>query len=119
MLSAKTKAPRQLPVRPPGPEQVVSDYLAAFYTGDFDTARRLVADDFAFSGPFVQVDGADAFMASAEPPRRIVRGVRTVRQCHDGDHVSTLYEMNLEQHAHGPLALFERVAVGVYRLRRS
>lgn len=78
------------------PDQIVDQYLDAFYRGDFETARTLLADDLSFTGPFVQVDGADRFVASAEGLRRIVRGHRTVRRWHDGDEVSTLYEMKLE-----------------------
>ncbi len=60
--------------------EVVDRYLAAFYSGDFDAARNLVTDDLSFRGPFVQVEGADAFFASAQPLRQIVQGHRTVRQ---------------------------------------
>ncbi len=76
--------------------QVVDQYLSAFYRGDFDVARDLVADDLSFRGPFVQVEGADAFFASAQPLCQIVKGHRTVRQWRDGDEVSTLYVMDLE-----------------------
>jgi ketosteroid isomerase-like protein len=75
--------------------QVVRDYLDAFYGGDFETVRALLADDLAFRGPFVEVNDADAFLASAEPLRAIVRGHRLIKQWQDNDQVSTLYEMNL------------------------
>lgn len=78
------------------PARIVDRYLAAFYRGDFDAAHELVSDGLSFRGPFVQVDGADAFFASAQPLRQIVKGHRTVRQWRDGDEVSTLYEMHLE-----------------------
>jgi hypothetical protein len=35
--------------------------LTAFYTGDFGRARDLVAETFAFRGPFLQAEGRDAF----------------------------------------------------------
>ena len=76
--------------------RVVSAYLDALYAGDFENARRLVADDLSFSGPFIQVDRADAFFASAKPLRQFVRGHRTIKQWENGNEVSTLYEMNLE-----------------------
>ena len=76
--------------------QVVRDYLAAFYGGDFETARELLADDLTFRGPFVEVDSADAFLASAQPLRPILKGHRLVKQWQDDDQVSTLYEMSLE-----------------------
>ena len=76
--------------------EVVEQYLDAFYRGDFESAQALLADDLSFKGPFVEVDGGDQFLASAEGLRRIVKGHRTVRQWHDGEEISTLYEMKLE-----------------------
>jgi hypothetical protein len=78
------------------PAHTVRDYLDAFYSGDYDTARHLLADDLAFRGPFVEVNDADAFLASAQPLRAIVRGHRLIRQWQDDDQVSTLYQMNIE-----------------------
>jgi ketosteroid isomerase-like protein len=78
------------------PRDIVGAYLDAFYNGAFDRARRLLADELVFTGPFVQVTGADAFLVSAEGLRAIVRGHRTIKQISDGDQVSTLYEMHLE-----------------------
>lgn len=76
--------------------EVVDQYLDAFYRGDFETARALLADDLSFNGPFVQVEGADQFIASADGLRRIVRGHRTLRQWRHGEEISTLYEMKIE-----------------------
>jgi hypothetical protein len=78
------------------PNVVVDRYLDSFYRGDFDTARTLLSNDLSFKGPFVQVDGADRFVASADGLRQIVRGHRTLRQWQDGNEVSTLYQMQLE-----------------------
>ena len=78
------------------PAQVAGDFLAAFYTGDFTQARELVTDDFAFRGPFLQVDGGDAFFSGAQGLKNVVRGHRTVRQWEDGLDVLTLYEVKLE-----------------------
>ena len=78
------------------PARVVRDYLDAFYGGDFEAARELLADDVTFRGPFVEVDNAEAFLASAQPLRSIVSGHRLIKQWQDNDQVSTLYEMNLE-----------------------
>jgi hypothetical protein len=76
--------------------EIVDRYLDAFYRGDFDTARTLLSDDLSFKGPFIQVDGADRFFASADGLRQIVRGHRTVRQWQDDNELSTLYQMELE-----------------------
>lgn len=76
--------------------EVVDLYLDAFYRADFETARALLADDLSFEGPFIQVQGADRFIASADGLRHIIRGHSTVRQWQDGEEISTLYEMKLE-----------------------
>jgi predicted SnoaL-like aldol condensation-catalyzing enzyme len=78
------------------PMQVVDRYLQAFYRGEFETARRLVADGVTFNGPFVQAERADEFFASAKPLRQIVEGHRVVRQWEDGDDVLMMYEMQLK-----------------------
>jgi SnoaL-like domain len=73
---------------------VVNQYLTSFYSGDFETAKSVVADDFSFRGPFLQVDGKEQFFAGAEGLRQIVRGHRLLRQWVDGDDVSTTYEVD-------------------------
>jgi predicted SnoaL-like aldol condensation-catalyzing enzyme len=78
------------------PATVVTDYLSAFYTGDFERARVLVTDDFSFRGPFVQVTGQEAFFASAAGLRPIVRGHRLVRQWRDGPEVCSIYDVEFE-----------------------
>ena len=35
------------------PAQIAEEYLTASYTGDFGRARDLVAETFAFRGPFL------------------------------------------------------------------
>lgn len=84
---------------PGSPARIVSGYLEAFYRGNFPAARRLIAEDFAFRGPFLQVEGAEEFFAGAEGLRRIVRGHRPIRQWVNGAEVSTLYEVQLETSA--------------------
>ena len=76
--------------------QVVNGYLSAFYRGDFETAAELLADDFSFEGPFVKVDGKDAFLASAQGLRGIVRGHRLLRSWHDGDEICSIFELDVE-----------------------
>jgi hypothetical protein len=76
--------------------QVVSAYLAAFYAGDFVKARSLVAVDFSFRGPFLQVEGRDAFFDGAAGLLPIVRGHRVLRQWADGNDVCSVYEIALE-----------------------
>ncbi len=81
--------------REPEPVSVVGQYLGAFYSGDFERARTVVAESFSFQGPFLKVDGKDAFFAGAEGLRHVVAGHRLVRQWQDGNEVSSLYEVEL------------------------
>ena len=76
--------------------QAVSAYLAAFYSADFLKARALVAADYAFRGPFLQVESRDAFFDGAAGLLAIVRGHRVLRQWADGNDVCSVYEVNLE-----------------------
>jgi ketosteroid isomerase-like protein len=75
--------------------EIVRAYLIAFYAGDFDGAQALVADDFAFDGPFVSVTGKEAFFAGAEGLRSITRGHRLLRHWEDAGEVCSIYEVDL------------------------
>jgi hypothetical protein len=78
------------------PGQVVVDYLNAFWSGDMLAAQSLVAEEFSFEGPFLQVEDKDAFFASAAGLIPIVRGYRMMHQWEDGENVCTFYEFNVE-----------------------
>lgn len=82
--------------RHPAPAEAVNAYLAAFCTGDFEAVRPLLAEDFAFHGPFVQVRGREPFLGSAAGLKPIVRGHRLRQQWADGDEVCSWYELSLE-----------------------
>jgi hypothetical protein len=75
--------------------RVVNQYLEAFWSGDFDTARTLVADAFSFQGPFLQTDDKRAFFAGSSGLLPIMRGYRLLRQWEDGDEVCSVYEFNV------------------------
>lgn len=77
------------------PSRVVNQYLEAFWSGDFDTARTLVADAFSFQGPFLQTDDKQAFFAGSSGLLPIMRGYRLLRQWEDGDKVCSVYEFNV------------------------
>ncbi|MGH3304266.1 MAG: nuclear transport factor 2 family protein [Streptosporangiaceae bacterium] len=81
---------------PVSASHVVDQYLTAVYSGNFDQARPVVADGFSFQGPFLQVDGKEAFFEGAEGLKPIVRGHRLLRQWADGEEVCSWYEVNLE-----------------------
>lgn len=78
------------------PSLIVSAYLSAFYSGDFDRARTVVDDMFTFEGPFLKTSGKDPFFKGAEGLRTIVNGQRTLRQWIDGNEVCTLHTVTLE-----------------------
>jgi hypothetical protein len=75
---------------------LVNEYLNAFYSGDFDTAKALVADDFHFKGPFVEAANKEAYFSSAGRLAPIVRGHRLLRQWETGEDVCSWYEVKLE-----------------------
>ncbi len=77
-------------------DQPVDIYLEAFYTGDFNQARSVVAEDFRFDGPFLQVAGRNAFFASAEGLRPIVHGHSLLRRWVDGPEICSLYDVQLQ-----------------------
>lgn len=77
------------------PAQIFTDYLTAFTSGDLDTARSLVADDFTFDGPMMQVSGKEAFFAGAGQLAPVVRGFKMLRQFEDGDEVCSIYEFRV------------------------
>lgn len=76
--------------------ETVSEYLHAFYSGDFDKAKALVADDFHFKGPFVEATDKETFFKSAAPLAQIVKGHRLLRQWTDGGEVCSIFDVNLE-----------------------
>lgn len=92
-------SPQAVPTQPEGghptPAEAASAYLAAFYAGDFGHVRTLLAEDFTFTGPFVQVRGRDPFLDSAAGLKPIVRGHRLLRQWVDGGEVCSWYEVDL------------------------
>lgn len=80
----------------PTAEAIVNSYLDAFYAGRLDVAGPVLAADFAFAGPFVQVRGREAFLASAAPLSRAVRGHSLVRQWSQGGEVCSIFDLRLQ-----------------------
>ncbi len=96
---------------------VVNEYLTAFYAGEHEAARRLVSEDFAFRGPFLEVAGAKAFFDGAAGLRTMVRGHRPLGQWQRGRDVSTLYEVELKTPtAAGSVLMSERNLVSEGRV---
>lgn len=78
------------------PSKIVDTYLRAFYSGDFEAARAVVADEFSFQGPFLQIEGKDGFFDGAEGLRRIVTGHRLLRRWQDGPDVCSWYDVEIK-----------------------
>ena len=75
---------------------VVNGYLDCFTGGDFEGARRWMADDFAFRGPFATYEAREPFFVGADGLRPILRGHRLRQQWEEGGDVCSFYELHLE-----------------------
>src|SRR5258708_16505377 len=99
-MNSRPDGPQAAPAHPesghPAPAEVASAFLPAFYTADFEAARALLAEDFSFSGPFVQVRGRDPFLDRAAGLKPIVRGHRLLLQWADSDEICSWYDLNLQ-----------------------
>jgi len=76
--------------------QIDEQYLRAFCSGDFDSAKVLVAEDFSFEGPTRKVPGRDAFFEGAAPLQPFLRGLRLLRRWADGDESCWIYDLDIE-----------------------
>ena len=81
------------------PATLVNRYLTAFYSGDFSTARELVADGFHFKGPFVEASNKEAYFSSAARLAPVVKGPKLLRQWQEGSEVCSIYDVILETSA--------------------
>jgi hypothetical protein len=99
-MSTRPESPQVTPAHwefgQPAPAEVVNAYLTAFYTADFESARPLLAEDFSFHGPFVQLRGRDPFLDSAAGLKPIVRGHRLLRQWAGGGEICSWYDVDLQ-----------------------
>jgi ketosteroid isomerase-like protein len=75
--------------------QIARDFLSSFYSGDRPAARALLAASFDFTGPFVALRGADAFLESAGPLLALTTGHAVIRSWCDGDDVCVIHEVTL------------------------
>ena len=74
-------------------DAVVAQYFAAFRSGDFATARRLLKDDLSFNGPIDTFNNADDLIKSLSGLAPIVKGIQNEKVVADGDDVATFYDM--------------------------
>jgi hypothetical protein len=93
----------------PGPDE---RYLRAFCSGDFESAKPLVAEDFSFEGPTRRVQGRDAFFEGAAPLRPFLRGLRLLKRWDDGYDSCWIYDLDIETPvASGSLTIADWVTV--------
>ena len=76
--------------------EVFNNYLSAFGSNDMERARALVADDFSFDGPMLQVQGKDAFFEAMSGLPSIMKGHKILKQFEDGDEVCSIYDFEIE-----------------------
>ena len=74
--------------------EIVGRYKEAFGSGDVQTARSLLADDFHFEGPFETFDNPDDYLQSLARLAPIVEGVDVKKVLADGDDVVTIYDLH-------------------------
>lgn len=102
------------------PATLVNQYLAAFYSGDFPTARGLLADDFHFKGPFVEATNKEIYFAAAARLAPVVKGHQLLQQWEQGNEVCSIYDVNLETPAgKGSVIMSEWHTIDKHQLRSA
>jgi hypothetical protein len=69
------------------------DFIQLIATGEFETAKALLHDEFTFEGPFDTFDRPEPYFAALEQLHGIVAGVQIHRVFHEGDDVCVLYDL--------------------------
>jgi hypothetical protein len=77
----------------PNTRTIAEEFFAAWTTGDFDTARRLLHDDVSFQGPIDAFDNAEAYLAALRGLSQIVNGAEQQHVFVDGDDVCVIYDL--------------------------
>jgi hypothetical protein len=72
---------------------VITRYQEALGKRDFDTARRLLADDLRVQGPFESFERADGYVAAIQKLFGIVTSIEIHHVSADGDQGVALYDM--------------------------
>jgi len=72
--------------------QLIETYHKAWTSGDFDTARRCLADDLDFRGSIDAFHRADDFIGALKGFQGMLRGVTLLNGLFDGDGAALLYD---------------------------
>jgi limonene-1,2-epoxide hydrolase len=98
-------------------KDVVDRYNKALGAKDFESARRLLADDLRFQGPIDQFDRADNYITAITRLHGMVRGIEHEATIADGDDVAVFYVLDTPI-AKAPVAEWYSVRSGkITRLR--
>lgn len=74
-------------------QEVVEKFLAGFNDpSKIQESLALLADDYQFTNPMVQLQSKAEFVALAQEMGQILTGVNLIRSSEDGNWVATLYE---------------------------
>jgi len=73
--------------------EIVNAYQRALGQGDFAAARKLLADDLAFQGPFDTFKKPEPYLEALKKLHPIVKGVKVHKLFADGDDACLLYDM--------------------------
>ena len=73
---------------------VVGAYLDAFFKGqpDYDVVRKLLHDDFSFTGPLMTATSADDFITQLKAMGEMNMRAEIHRLLDDGEYVAALYD---------------------------
>jgi YHS domain-containing protein/limonene-1,2-epoxide hydrolase len=89
--------------------EIVERFLRAFYRGDADTARQLLADDLSFRGPTTSYERADDYLKVIDHAARS-KGLDLQKIFADGPDVAVFYDVLIE-HEVGRVPVAERYGV--------
>lgn len=79
----------------PDHTRLVTEYLRSFYAGD-PAVRRLMADDFHFSGPAAHLHGADTYLKAAAHAAAGTRGIEIEAILCSTQEAAAFYLLRLE-----------------------
>jgi ketosteroid isomerase-like protein len=85
--------------------------LEAWTSGDFETARSLLADDVTFTGPLGTTAGGDAYIEGVKGFAKMIKGVDRHRVFGEGEDVCIVYDLVTD----GPAGTVP--TAGWYRIR--
>lgn len=75
---------------------IVERHMRAYYSGNVEGARALLADDLQYDGPGVHFQSADAFVRGSGHAVKVLDGHEVIRIFEDGDDVCVFFEARLK-----------------------